>query len=258
MEWRRHAFLKLIYVQAGAGTLYLGDHKQSFKPRDLLLAPVGVRNRLVDAAGRPASLYVLCVDRQLLRFDPEIENRFVPGLQPRSLDTARRVEGQFRRLLFEQSHGGEAASVAMVAATMDLLHLMLDRRLGSQPGVQGDPPDVEDNEVRRYAERLANHFYEATTIDDAASGLGMSRRRFTKAFREATGESWLAFVRTRAIEHAARRLAATTAPIASVAFECGFEDLSTFYRRFRALRGCTPGAWRARSGGLQDAPRRNE
>ncbi|MEO0529527.1 MAG: AraC family transcriptional regulator [Planctomycetota bacterium] len=253
MEWRRHDFLKLIYVQAGAGTLHLESESHPFEPRDLLLAPVGVPNRLVDAAGRPASLYVVCISRQLLRFDPRIEQHLTAGRQPRSVETANRVGGLFRRLLFDDSHGGDSTSIAMVATAMELLHLVIDRQ--PQRYAESDRPANEaPEEMINYIERLATHFYEATSINDAAVGLGMSRRQFTKEFREATGTSWLSFVHGKAIDHAARRLVETDAPIASIAFECGFEDLSTFYRRFKALRGCSPGVWRSDSAKTVSTP----
>ncbi len=70
---------------------------------------------------------------------------------------------------------------------------------------------VEGNNVRTPADRqlmadyvqsLENEFFEATTIDDAAELLGMSRRTFTKLFTEQTGHTWLQFVRGLAINHA--------------------------------------------------------
>ena len=35
-----------------------------------------------------------------------------------------------------------------------------------------------------------------------------------------------------------------TGPVADIAFKCGFSDLSTFYRAFRARYGKTPGSLR--------------
>ena len=33
--------------------------------------------------------------------------------------------------------------------------------------------------------------------------------------------------------------------VASIAFDCGFRDLSTFYRLFKGRYGCAPNAWRS-------------
>ena len=72
----------------------------------------------------------------------------------------------------------------------------------------------------------------------------MPRRTFTKLFAEETGTTWLRRVRELAIGHAKTRLRSSDLPIASVAFECGFNDLSTFYRQFKSQVGVSPAAYR--------------
>jgi AraC-like DNA-binding protein len=52
-------------------------------------------------------------------------------------------------------------------------------------------------------------------------------------------------LRTR-LHRAAVRLRLSDEPISAIAFDAGFNDLSTFNRRFRRIMGVTPGAFRAR------------
>lgn len=246
MEWRKHRFLKVVYVLAGEGAVEVAGASWPFVAGDLVVVPAGRGNRIVDVPGLPSSLYVLCVAPAVLRFDRSLLGRLAAGRAERSSYLANRAEAIFRRLLFQQSHGGAAASIAMVASALELLALLLE-----PPRDRADPVGPARHgarqEVRRYVGRLDTHFFEATSIDDAARRLGLSRRRFTQLFKEETGRGWLAYVHERAIGHAARLLVETEAPIAAVAFECGFSDLSTFYRRFKSLRGVSPGEWRRTS-----------
>ena len=99
--------------------------------------------------------------------------------------------------------------------------------------------------MRSYVEDLQDHFFEATNLDAAAMGLGLSRRRFTQLFREVTGSSWLNHVRGLRVAHAKHLLAQTERTVLSIAFECGFEDLSTFYRAFKREVGQSPNQWRS-------------
>ena len=55
-------------------------------------------------------------------------------------------------------------------------------------------------------------------------------------------------LRTR-LHRAAVRLRAGDDPIGTVAFEAGFNDLSTFNHRFRRLTGVSPGIYRAHRNG---------
>lgn len=234
MEWRTHPFVKLVYAVGGAGQLLLRGGTHEYESRDLLIVPPETPNRLVDRAGDPASLYVLCLACERLSFAPRVLASLRAGKLPRSRLTERSIEGSFRRLLFHQRNVSEGSALAMVADALGLL----ERIVAPAGGPAGE------TEMARYVARLDTHFYEATDIDAEAAALGMSRRRFTELFRRETGETWLRYVRGRAIEHACRLLTRTEAPITSVAFECGFTDLSTFYRHFKAVTETTPSEWR--------------
>ncbi|TWT40761.1 AraC family transcriptional regulator [Botrimarina hoheduenensis] len=248
MEWRTHPFLKLVYVLAGEGVLCLGDLEQSFAPRDLLVIPAGVRNRIVDTPGRPSSLYVLCIARRLIRFEPRCEASLGLGRRPRSALLANRAETRLRRLRFHHTHGADEASVPMVAEALGLLHLVAvasrDARSQNTNG-PGGQKSTSASDMARYIAYLDEHFFEAEGVDAAAKQLGISRRAFTQRFRQHTGESWLRYTRLKAIDYAARLLRETEVPVTAIAFECGFGDLSTFYRQFKARLGMPPAAYRA-------------
>ena len=246
MEWRTHDFIKVIYALQGTGSLLLGKKTYEFHAQDVLLVPAGVANRIVDSPEGPTSLYVLCVDTSLLAFDRAIEQQLEAGRFPRSEYFAKRVEASLRRLLFRQSHSGKLASLAMAAAVLELFQSLLATKIPRRSGEKSGSHAVED--MTRYVEHLDSHFFEAQDIAAAAKQLGLSRRTFTKRFREVTGTTWLKYVRSKAIDHACRLLLETSAPITSIAFECGFADLSTFYRQFKSHMGVTPAAWRAGSG----------
>lgn len=151
---------------------------------------------------------------------------------------SRSAEAFFRRLLFHQRNESIATPLTMVAGALGLIELIV-----TPPWV----PSAE-TEIAQYVSHLDSHFYEATDIDSVASGLGMSRRKFTEQFRQETGQTWLRYVRERAIEHACQLLSQTRAPVASIAFECGFADLSTFYRHFKSITGVAPREWRREQG----------
>ena len=81
---------------------------------------------------------------------------------------------------------------------------------------------------------------EPLTLDAAATASGMSRRTFTNQFKARTGRTWLEYVNALRIERAQELLRETDRKVTSIAFQCGFEDLSTFYRAFKRITGNTP------------------
>jgi AraC-like DNA-binding protein len=74
--------------------------------------------------------------------------------------------------------------------------------------------------------------------------LGISVRRLHLLF-EPTGTTCTRYVLSRRMEHARVLLAQTPKrPVADVAYACGFDSLSTFYRSFRAAFRMSPADFR--------------
>ena len=98
--------------------------------------------------------------------------------------------------------------------------------------------------MRAYVEALEQRFYEPMDLDEESKNLGMSRRRFTQLFRQETQTSWLDHVTQLRVEYAKRLLRETKRSVTAIAFECGFEELSNFYRAFKKHAQVPPLEWR--------------
>jgi len=102
-------------------------------------------------------------------------------------------------------------------------------------------------DIRRVLEavRYINaHFAEPCPLDTLAAVASMNRFRFAKRFRAVTGETANQYVINRRLSAAATLLASTQLPIADIAFDVGFNDLSHFDACFRSAFGCAPRVWR--------------
>ncbi len=245
MEWRTHPFVKIVYVLKGRGRFLFEEKSDDFSAGDVIVVPPQRRNRIVDDPGAASSLYICCVSRSRLDFDERLLRRLRPGPLPHDGHFSNRVAALMRRMVHAQSQRTATRPTAMVADALRMIQLV-DERTGhksTRVAARGTP---ERQAVAEYVDRLQSDFFEATTVDAAATSLGLPRRTFTRLFSEQTGESWLRQVRRLAIEHAKERLRTTDLPIVSVAFECGFNDLSTFYRQFKSLCGISPGEYRKR------------
>ena len=75
----------------------------------------------------------------------------------------------------------------------------------------------------------------------------LSKFHFLRAFATEIGESPGRYVVAARLRAAADRLIASREPIASIALNVGFNDLSHFNATFRATFGTTPSAWRSAS-----------
>ena len=252
MEWRTHSFLKIVYVLHGNGIFHFGKRSQLFSAGDVVIVPPETANRIEDDPASASSLYVCCLATELLDFDPSIIKQFRIRCVRGDGHFANRVASLMRRMVHLQDRGnqindGQFRSIAMVTEAMNLVQLVLQLKSRKRPPIADSNASQQSEQIADYVAGLENDFFEATTIDAAAASVGMPRRTFTKLFCEHTGESWLQYVRRLAITHATVRLRETDTPVTSIAFECGFNDLSTFYRQFKSQVGVSPAAYRAGS-----------
>ncbi|QDV05975.1 HTH-type transcriptional activator RhaR [Planctomycetes bacterium Poly30] len=266
-----HDFLKIVVVHDGEGALARGDERVPCKRGDALVIPAGTSHEIIDSETSPMSLYVVSIRPRVMETACLDAGILPTGVLRLGSHSAEKIERSMRRLLFEQTLGLPTTGAQMVALA---LRLLVDvARVGTF--IQTEPPagtvqspvrgTDSSTRMRSYVEDLSENFFEATNLDSAASMLGLSRRRFTQLFREVTGTSWLSYVRKLRIDHAKKLLESTDRTVLSVAFECGFEDLSTFYRAFKRETDESPNKWRTTrqddepgaSQNLQDPAQRN-
>jgi AraC family transcriptional regulator len=116
-------------------------------------------------------------------------------------------------------------------------------------GHAASPARISAREERRIAEAL--HYIEGQAaeplnLDTLAATAGISKYHFLRSFRRIVGMTPYQFLLTIRMRRAAFRLAGTAESVASIAFEAGFGDLSTFNNRFRRIFGMSPLAHRGR------------
>jgi AraC-like DNA-binding protein len=83
-------------------------------------------------------------------------------------------------------------------------------------------------------------------VNDLARHVGMSRSGLYRLLQSAGLPTPAALLEQARLEAAARLLRETNDSVLSIAMDCGFGSLSSFYRIFRRAYGVAPGQWRAR------------
>lgn len=84
------------------------------------------------------------------------------------------------------------------------------------------------------------------SLAELAGGTATSPYHFLRTFRHVAGMTPYQFLLRTRLHRAAVRLRSSDATISTIAFDAGFNDLSTFNRRFRREMGEAPGVYRRR------------
>jgi AraC-like DNA-binding protein/mannose-6-phosphate isomerase-like protein (cupin superfamily) len=243
MDTEAHPFAEIFYVLDGAGSFVIDGREHLCGPGDVVLVPPGAPH-IIEDGGTPLTLYGIAVSASLLGNDPEIVRRARAGVVPGSRALGGRVRAGIRRLLYEQTDTQPGARTLMIGLTLQLAAALARVAAGPDPAHAAHPSDANRRAVERFLAELAHRFYEPVRIDRVAADLGMSRRSFTRIFRACAGCSYADYVERVRVEYACRLLRETTRGIAPIAFECGYEELSSFYRAFRRQTQTSPGVWR--------------
>ncbi|TIO79307.1 MAG: AraC family transcriptional regulator [Mesorhizobium sp.] len=89
------------------------------------------------------------------------------------------------------------------------------------------------------------------SVTELADGTATSPYHFLRTFRHVAGMTPYQFLLRTRLHRAAVRLRTSNEAISTIAFDAGFNDLSTFNRRFRREMGEAPGAYRVHGAGRE-------
>jgi AraC-like DNA-binding protein len=236
-----HRFPKLLLIREGKGKVEGDWGDPSCKKGDCVLVPPGIRHRIVDQTGHAISLYGLGVASRLMGCVPEILSELPSGVYPISAMKSVAVEHRMRRVLYLNGKSDAASRLACVAAALELFAEVSMALRGTHTADNPQRDESIDAMLVSYLQWLDRHFFEPVTLNAAAAACGMSRRYFTTTFKTHVGMTWLAYVHQLRVNHALDLLKNTDRKITSIAFQSGFDDLTTFYRVFFKVTSKRPG-----------------
>ena len=98
--------------------------------------------------------------------------------------------------------------------------------------------------LRRARDRMDREYALPLDVEALARDAHMSAGHFSRAFRNAYGESPYAYLMTRRIERAMTLLRRGDLSVTEVCFAVGCSSLGTFSTRFTELVGISPSAYR--------------
>ncbi len=98
--------------------------------------------------------------------------------------------------------------------------------------------------IQKVIEYIHNNYLFDISREGLASMIDMHPDTFSRFFKTYTGKTLPDYINHLRIAHAKELLSANNDSIISIAFQCGFESLSTFNRAFHKIHNTTPTACR--------------
>ncbi|MBR3057433.1 MAG: AraC family transcriptional regulator [Clostridiales bacterium] len=125
---------------------------------------------------------------------------------------------------------------------------------------QFNPIRIEDAKRKdRYAKfralinHINSHFMDEISLEWAADYVGFSKFHFARLFKDYTDVTFYDYLLHRRMQAAKLMLSDTDKTVTEIAFQSGFNNLTSFTRSFKNVTGLTPSQYRMKKAGLKIA-----
>lgn len=239
-----HRF-KFVWIRDGSGFWNIAGDVCPFKRHDLVLLN-NEEQRFVEQITSPEDLQFFIAELEpRLLFDTGLLPLFttpVNGYTHRIIPMDGRMMGLLELMLEENSSPGSYSRIIIVSSIMQLLSLVA-RRTGLAPG-SGPQVNPLMKQVLAYIDR---HFTRRISLEELAGIAHMSSTAFSRYFTKYNRIGPSQYIKRKRIALAIHLLEHTDRTILDIAMECGFQNVSNFYKAFRSLTRQAPGDYRAGS-----------
>ncbi|MEY2598900.1 MAG: hypothetical protein RLZZ142_1159 [Verrucomicrobiota bacterium] len=254
-RWHYHREAELAAVSSAGGTRFVADHVGAIDGEDLVLIGSNVPHYW-DFRG-PSQGVVLQWDfprhHGVWGF-PEMEplkdllDRAKQGLSIRGR-TASGVRAVMREM-------GAVSGMERLGLFFKVLSTLVrapeeDMQVLSLKPFSIDGTIQQQEAIGLAVSYLAANFRKSVRLGDLLELTGMSRATFARQFQKHAGKPFSELLNELRVQSVCRALRDTDLPVAVIALEEGFNQLSFFNRVFRRMTGCTPREYRRREGLLR-------
>lgn len=255
-----------IVVEHGLAALLAADtiiipswRDPTERPPEALLAA------LVAAHERGARIVGLCLGAYVLAEAGLLDGRAATTHWAYAEDFAKRYPKVRLKPDVLYLEDGNVLTSAGTAAAIDCCLYMLRQQLGGEiansvarrlvvpPHRQGGqaqfiaqplPPNATDSRLSGLLDWVRAHLDQVHTLDSLAARAMMSRRTFTRHFRQMTGATVGAWLQGERLALAQRLLESSGHSVEAVSTLAGFGSAVSFRQHFRSAFGISPVAWR--------------
>lgn len=247
--WHVHTELELILTLQFPGYRMVGDDITPLTSGDLVLLGPNLPHiwQLDKRRGRSVAVHIL-----LVQFGEDFLGEDfwgVPATQPlrklfKRAQLGLRFAGQTReraaRLMLDMRATTGLRRLAQLLTVLEMLASGSECHALAAPGYTAELNPFNQERMDRVFRFVADRLDQPVNRQEVARRAGLSEGAFSRFFRLHSGRTFPEFVNELRVGRACRMLTETDQKITSIAFDCGFTNLSNFNRQFFRLKRSTP------------------
>lgn len=246
-----HMEYEISYISKGYGTLYAGNSINSFEDDYLVLFGSNYPHMFKshsDFYDQSPNLRTLAIIihfqedflKEPRKFYPEfksIDQLLINSKYGAVFDLKNNEE--LREKVREIIH---STGLKRIIDLIDILSLMSQSTNVSFLGKQKEKDilTTKDERLVKVLSKINTGYDKEIRLDEIAKIAGMNTSAFSRYFKQKTSKTLTRYINELRVNYACELLLEKRLTISQVAFECGFNNISSFNRQFRSITSYNP------------------
>ncbi|WP_342645613.1 AraC family transcriptional regulator [Mucilaginibacter sp. CSA2-8R] len=250
--WHYHPELELHYIIKGQGVRFIGDSISNFQDDELVLLGQNLPHTWRCNDSKTLGIREDSTAAIVIQFLPDFLGKeffSIPeALQIRLLfEKAKRgllVTGKTKAIVHEKMlKAVEESGMYRILTLLEILHILSQSfelnyiAASSNFHRSNEAESVRLNKI--YAHTMG-HFKRPLPLEEMAEVASLSVTSFCRYFKMMTNKSFHDFLMEIRISNACRLLVEDNLSINAICYDCGFGNVSNFYRYFVRIKNTTP------------------
>jgi len=251
--WHYHPELELHYTIKGEGVRFIGDNISNFTPGEMVLLGENLPHTWRCKDEYFQNNPDLNVEAMVIQFLPDCLGKYLLNLPeayliPKLFEKAKSgmvINGKAKDKLAELMRSSiEATNLDRIIILLSILKTLAETD-EYETVVTGKNTFYQSNEsetarINKICNYTMTNYKNDITLEEVASLSNLSITSFCRYFKLMTKKTYYDFLIEIRVSHACRFLIENKLPTEMICFDCGFNNVSNFYRHFKKVTGMTP------------------
>lgn len=250
--WHYHPELELHYIIKGEGVRFIGDNISNFSYGEIILMGENLPHTWRCKEEYFENNPDLCVEAIVIHFLPDCLGKYLLTLPeaymiPKLYEKAKCgmvINGEAREKVAKlMQEVTKATNLERIILLLSILNILAETDEYST--IATDHSFYQSNEsdtirLNKVCTYTLSNYKKDITLEEISAISNLSVTSFCRYFKLMTKKTYYDFLIEIRISHACRALVEDKLPTEVICFDCGFNNVSNFYRHFKKVTGITP------------------
>lgn len=250
--WHYHPELELHYNIKGEGVRFIGDNISNFAADEMVLLGENLPHTWRCKEEYFQNNPDLKVEAMVIHFLPDCLGKHLVSLPeayliPKLFEKAKsgmiifgKAKEQLAALMEKAVHATNLERIIILLTILKTLAETDEYETITSKNTFYQSNESETLRINKICTYTLTNYKKDITLEEVASLSNLSITSFCRYFKLMTKKTYYDFLIEIRVSHACRYLIENKLPTEMICFNCGFNNVSNFYRHFKKVTGMTP------------------